>query len=561
MRTRYNVPFLLILTALAWVFGASASAQQIRITQANKVTEGTGGFTGDLDASDNFGRSVARLGDLNGDGVEDLAVGAQWDDDGGFDRGAVYVLFLNADGSVGAQQKISDTEGGFTGPLGNFSDFGEALSAAGDVDGDGVTDLAVGAPGAGAVWILFLNPDGTVRAEQKIAEGVGGFTGPLGNANDSFGEGVAALGDLDGNGVTDLAVGAPLDDDGGGNSAFENRGAVWLLALNTDGTVHAQRKISQTAGGFTGVLDEFDDFGKDVAAIGDVDGNGVTDLAVGSWTDEDGGVQAGAVWIVALRASGTLRGQQKISATEGGFNGDLGAGDVFGYGVGPAGDLDRDGVPDVLVGAPGYEGGGTLTTNTGAVWALFLNRDGTVKAETKLSSATPGFEGRLDPGDWFGTDVTILDDLDGDGAPELAVGAQYDSDVAANGGAAWVLSFGRAAALAPDSPPAVIPAAGEGLEAAASATTAASGGFALSAGSPNPFASSARFTLDLAEGQHVTVAVLDVLGRRVALLHDGPLAAGRHALVFDASALPPGVYVVRATGGGLVAARRVVRQH
>ena len=80
-----------------------------------KVSFTQGGFGGFLEDNDNFGVSVAELGDLDGDGIGDVAVGAALDDDGGPGRGAVWIVFLNTDGTVKAEQKISDTQGGFTG--------------------------------------------------------------------------------------------------------------------------------------------------------------------------------------------------------------------------------------------------------------------------------------------------------------------------------------------------------------------------------------------------------------------------------------------------------------
>jgi hypothetical protein len=95
-------------------------------------------------------------------------------------------------------------------------------------------------------------------------------------------------------------------------------------------------------------------------------------------------------------------------------------------------------------------------------------------------------------------------------------------------------------------------------ETATTASAELPGAFALSEASPNPFASSARLTLDVPEAQRVTVAAYDALGRRVAVLHDGALEAGPHVLTFDGSSLPAGVYVVRATGErGVSAVRRV----
>ncbi len=277
------------------------------------------GFTGTLDDDDLFGRSVASLGDLDGDGVGDLAVGAIFDADRGSQPGAVWVLLLNTNGTVKSHQKISATEGGFKGKLNDENEFGSSVASLGDLDGDGVSDLAVGArhddhgtTGVGAVWILFLNPDGTVKSHQKIRNTEGGFTGTGGH--DDFGVSVASLGDLDGDGVSDLAVGAWHDRDGG-----HRRGAVWVLFLNTDGTVKAQQKISDTKGGFTGALDDGDEFGSSVASLGDLDGDGVGDVAVGAPDDDNGGENRGAVWILFLNPDGTVKLHQKISDTEGGF--------------------------------------------------------------------------------------------------------------------------------------------------------------------------------------------------------------------------------------------------
>lgn len=401
-----------------------------------------------------FGMSVARVGDLNGDGNAEMAIGALEDDDGGAERGAVWIVFPNDDGTVAAKQKISDTTGGFEGILNDGELFGNSVARAGDLNEDGVPDLAVGAPGddderrnAGAVWILFLNSDGTVAGHQKISNTAGNFTGLL-NSRDNFGESVALVGDFNQDGVPDLAVGASRDDDGG-----RSRGAVWILFLTNDGTVSTHQKISSTAGGFGGfgstLLDDGDFFGSSIAPVGDLNGDQVPDLAVGATLDDAlTDDNRGAVWILFMRTDGTVAAESKINGVEGGFGGSLDNFDVFAASLARVGDLDGNGVPDLAVGAFRDDDGGT---DRGAVWMLYLNSDGTVASETKISDTRGGLDVMLGDDDGFGTGVSPIGDLDDDGIPDLVVGALNHRDFLgdSNIGAAWIL-FGEQALLPVD---------------------------------------------------------------------------------------------------------------
>lgn len=113
-----------------------------------------------------FNGSLEAIGDVDGDGITDLAVGASGDDDGGWGRGAVWILLLNRSGTVRVAQKLSDWEGGFDGHLRNHDGFGTTLTAPGDLNGDGTPDLLVGA--RGALWTLFLDATGHVRDHRWI---------------------------------------------------------------------------------------------------------------------------------------------------------------------------------------------------------------------------------------------------------------------------------------------------------------------------------------------------------------------------------------------------------
>jgi hypothetical protein len=429
--------------AAALAFGAAlvtaaplaAATGQVRFHQ--KISQVVGGLLGGLENGDQLGFSVASLGDLDGNGVAELAVGAVGDDSGGPDRGAVWVLFLDPNGTVAAHQKISDTEGGFGGVLADGDAFGSSVAAIGDLDGDGITELAVGAAAdddgaadSGAIWVLFLDADGTVRTAQKISASQGAFGGLL-HGGDAFGRSIAALGDLNQDGAPDLAVGAYLDDDGAGE-----QGAVWILFLTPNGTVHHFQKVSELEGGFAGNLDGLDTFGFSVARLPDLDFDGDPELAVGAPLDDDGGANRGAVWLLMMNGDGTVDGHLKISSISGAFTGSLDNGDTFGTSVASLGDLDRDGRPDLAVGAAFDDDGGN---NRGAVWNLLLEELGTVRSHAKVSDTSGGFFGVLDDVDLFGFATASPGDLDGDGNADLVVGAPDDDDGGADRGALWVL--------------------------------------------------------------------------------------------------------------------------
>jgi hypothetical protein len=427
---------LFLLIALALPLAAQTPTDGT-VKSFQKISDTAGGFTETLDTYDEFGFSIAALGDLDNDGVVDLVVGARYDDDGGANRGAVYVLFMQTDGTVKSSQKISDTKGSFTATLNDQDYFGSSVASIGDLDNDGITDLAVGAYGnddggyeRGALYILFMQTDGTVKSYQAISDTAGSFSATL-NDYDWFGSSVAGIGDIDNDGVEDLAVGAYQDDDGG-----SEHGAVYVLFMQTDGKVKSFQAISDTAGNFTAAMDTYDYFGKSVAGIGDLDNDGVEDLAVGAYGDDDGGDADGAVYVLFLQTDGTVQSYQKISDTEGNFTATLAVNDYFGWSVATPGDLDGDGTADLIVGAKSDEDGGA---NRGAVYILFMNTNGTVESYQKISDTAGNFTATLGNYDNFGSSATALGDLDGDGLTDLAVGAYGDEDGGQDRGAVYVL--------------------------------------------------------------------------------------------------------------------------
>ena len=131
---------------------------------SQKISALEGGFVGLIESGDSFGFDVSGIGDIDGDMVNDIAVSAPFDDDGGNNIGAVWVIFMNPDGTTKDYSKISNTHGNFSGALEIEDAFGANLSCSGDINNDGYIDLLVSATkdddggiNIGATWILSLN--------------------------------------------------------------------------------------------------------------------------------------------------------------------------------------------------------------------------------------------------------------------------------------------------------------------------------------------------------------------------------------------------------------------
>lgn len=398
-----------VLTVYCLVLVSSMTAQVV--TQFGpdgfvQIEEGSGGFNADISSGDRFSRDHDVAGDVNGDGVLDLVVGARSDDDGATDAGAVYILFMNNDGTVQSNQKISMLEGGFNETLNQGNFFGYGVAGIGDYDGDAIPDIAVSAlsPGNNVLYIIHLNSDGTVKDFVKNMNVVA--------------QGLTAIGDLNNDGKIDLVACDPSSGQGG-----TQRGAIRILFFNDDSEVinTSTVTISSTQGGFGAGLVNNDRFGgREVAMLGDIDNDGTQEMAVGAFMSDGG---KGAIWILSLDAT-TYNVVSKTKITEGlnGFadvltdgdnpNGTSGA--SFGHSMCAPGDLNGDGVPDLITGAN--------QQNEGWGYILYLNSDKTVKTYTRINNEDGGFDLDLAAEERFSRSISFIGDLREDGTIAVNLG-------------------------------------------------------------------------------------------------------------------------------------------
>jgi hypothetical protein len=438
-----------------------------------------------LQPGDNFGLGLANLGDLNGDAVVDVAIGAPRDSVDGDRRGALWITFLqrarrtlaNPDPElIRSVRKISDSEGGLSGPgnpgglLADGARFGFTAAALGNLDGDpeGTTDIAVGSPEIeagtpGSVYILFMRPNGEVADVQRINrdEGIqgGGGLGSLLQDGEWFGDGMSVLGDLDRDGRIELAVGARNSTDGGGDAS----GAVFILSLNPNGTAELMRKIGNDEPTLAQVvgLNPGDRFGSAVEGIGDIDRDGVPDMAVGALTRDASasGDDRGAVYVLFLNEDGTVKGGTTLDPPPalGPFaNLFWGSNDGSWYGSGLGWiPTPKAAMPGVLaIGLPTWESidPQSLAFNgEGAVELFGLDETGAPFGGGDIFRVNPG-PGRFGAGQFaptlgtetgFGARMTSIGDLDLDGSPEILVGARRATVDGKTGvGAAYLVSLG-----------------------------------------------------------------------------------------------------------------------
>ncbi|CAC9638133.1 hypothetical protein [uncultured Gammaproteobacteria bacterium] len=432
------------------VFG-KANSNAINLSTIADASNPLGGFVINGEAAGDWsGYSVSSAGDVNGDGLDDLIVGAYAADLTGKSKvGKSYVVFGKTNSSAINLSTIADASN----PTGGFVINGEAkydrsgfsVSSAGDVNGDGLDDLIVGAffadpngkLSAGKSYVVFGKANSNAINLSTIADAsnpTGGFVINGEVAGDKSGRSVSSAGDVNGDGLDDLIVGAIYADPSGKSKAGKSY-VVFGKANSSAINLSAIADASNPTGGFV-INGEttHDNSGCSVSSAGDVNGDGLDDLIVGAdGADPSGKPDAGKSYVVFGKANSSAINLSAIADASnplGGFviNGGA-AGDQSGFSVSSAGDVNGDGLDDLIVGAWDIRPSGR--PNAGKSYVVFGKANSSAIDLSAIADASNPIGGFVIHGeawdDRSGSSVSSAGDVNGDGLDDLIVGA-YGAD-------------------------------------------------------------------------------------------------------------------------------------
>jgi len=369
---------------------------------------------------------AAIVGDVNGDGYDDILFGAYKNDEGASDAGQSYLIFGKKTGWT-MDTALSGADASFRGE-GVYDLSGYSVAGAGDVNDDGFDDILIGAPlygsgDSGQTYLVLGRSSGWSR-DTNLASVNASFLGE--NANDASGMSVAGAGDVNSDGYDDILVGAMNNGAGGTNS-----GQTYLILGKPTGWA-MDTSLSMANASFWGE-DSYDYSGQSVAGAGDVNGDGYDDILIGAYGDEDGGANAGQSYLVLGRRSGWAM-DMDLSSANASFLGEN-AGDVSGLPVSGAGDVDGDGYDDFLIGARSNDEGGS---DAGQAYLVLGHATGWAM-DTDLSGVDASFLGE-DSGDMAGS-VAGAGDVNGDGNDDILVGAYLDEEGGSSAGQTYLIIY------------------------------------------------------------------------------------------------------------------------
>lgn len=431
--------------------------------------DGSNGFAlAGVSSGDNSGSSVARAGDVNDDNVDDLVIGAPNANANGAESGTSYVVYGDANVTLGFSTVLLSGLGSARGlelqgvAAGDHT--GASVGGGVDINDDGLDDLIIGAPdattnsntGSGNSYIVFGGSDFGGGFSTLLLSGLDGMSGFALNgaaSGDHAGTSVFSLGDVNADGVADLIIGAPdADPQGNGSGSSHvlfggddmNGGFSSLFLSGFDGTR-----------GFALNGESADDgSGRSVATAGDLNDDGLADLIVGAPGASPNGAGSGETYILFGDANINLGFSSLLLSSLDGTNGfslvGAATGDASGHSVAPAGDVNGDGIDDLVIGAPGASANGA---ESGSAFVLFGGSEVSGGFSSLFLAGLNGQNGfRINgaaAGDRLGESVSGVGDINDDGFDDVIVGAPGADPNGNDSGNSYVI-FGRGSLIFAD---------------------------------------------------------------------------------------------------------------
>ena len=412
---------------------------------------GSNGFRLDgVAAADYNSTSVSSAGDINGDGFDDLIIGANGADNNTNLSGSSYVVF-GTDSNLGASVNLSTLDGsnGFRLDGVALSDYsGYSVSGGGDINGDGFDDIIIGAYRAdpngtfsGASYVVFGTSNAmTSTVSLSTLDGSNGFRIDGVTASDQSGISLSSAGDINGDGFDDLIIGANGADINGSASGSS------YVVFGTNANLGTNISLSSLDGSNGFRIDGSaagDEAGISVSSAGDVNGDGFGDLIIGAHLTNSNGVDSGSSYVV-FGTDTNMGASINLSTLDGsnGFrlDGDV-TNDLSGVSVSSAGDVNGDGFDDIIIGAHQADPNGN---DSGSSYVVF-GTDSNLGASIDLSTLDGSNGFRLDgvsAGDLSGYTVSSAGDLNGDGYDDLIIGAYNADPNGSNSGSSYVIYGG-----------------------------------------------------------------------------------------------------------------------
>ena len=412
-------------------------------------------------ASDGSDRAVASVGDVNGDGIDDFAIGASSaGHDGRYDSGSTYIIYGKASG-LDANIDLSSLvrSAGFR-IYGDEYDFsGRSVSGVGDVNGDNIDDIIIGAAEEhphGATYVVFGKSEnfaGNIDLSTlTVSDGI-----RIAGERGVYLSGISvASGDVNGDDVNDIIIGASGPGRRGEGDAKGSTYVVFGKGEGFTGNIdlgQIVRDEDEDNDGFRLNGEAAQDSSGYSVASGDFDGDGMDDIIIGARQADPSDVSDSGATYVVFGKDSSFSGAINISdiIDLGGtvglrINGEA-ANDQSGYSVASAGDINGDSKDDIIIGAPFADPNGNSDSDSGSSYVVF-GKDRSTNGIIELSAIARGEGGfRIDggsAGDQSGTSVSSAGDFNNDGYDDLIIGARYaDTNGVSDDGSSYVV-FGKA---------------------------------------------------------------------------------------------------------------------